>query len=472
MIHSSERKWFIRAIAGVLIPSYIFAVCTRVYAANNSGAAEIYRVNNPNTTNQWGRLQFGRYNSVNSNSPHGGERLVNWNQFLWVPGRTQAWARLEHITANGGRSRMAVQAGPSNVDSSYQFPCEANGNIVIGWHPGQRGRMCSGTAGFTLRLPASGNRAEIDNPGRQYASKELTLAETVVANTLYQYCSTASKNRGWWASWGTNDDPCTRAIELCLQSASADRCEIVGTGSWYARDPDVLAIAGCPDNRVYTQRNSGREIATRLIQQIDAETKADGQTVCALNVYRPGDVNVSPASEDATLVSVETLNSSMTIKALTGDIVVRNLERPEGFVLETGNQYIYPQNQIQPLNPAQAAQSPVVQEFLNPANWSPDTLPDLQAYQSGLSGEPQTTATQPDDRPRRPNFIERILPIAVLLGVVGLADIFSDEPDRTPGQGRESSQGTQEPSYQQQEDSLQDETPTDGTETDPASGLI
>ena len=379
--NNKSRKWLTRTVASLLVPSYIFAVCGRVYAGEPT-AAEVIKFHNTGG-GTWDQLQYGLQNHVNSQPPAIGNRLQNLEQFVWVPGNNQAWAHFRYVSGNN--SHLGVQAGPhTNHGSSYHFPCRFEvGTAVIGWTEGRDGRACA-HQGAKITLDSSSTGAIVPQSPTQ-ASKTLETAQAVVvASPQYHYCTVAAKDRGWWVDWGTPDNPCEKAQQSCLETGSADGCEVIGSGDWSAKEQDVLITVGCANEKLYTAKGTGREVATQLLSNVVQEAKVDTSKVCILNVYQPDDLVVVPASENATLVLAQSSNNVMTVDALAGDVIVQSAQKPEGILLREGSRYIHPQGTVQSINISEVVQTNPVQIFLNPENWAPEDSAELNEYRTAV----------------------------------------------------------------------------------------
>lgn len=337
------QRWLTRAVAGLLIPSYLFAVCSKTYAT--PAAAEI--IDFHNTTGQWNELLFGVQDLIMGSSPRRGDSLREPNQFLWIPGNNQAWAKFEYVGGGG-----TVEARPSSTDFNYLFPCEIRGGVaLIGRYPRPAPTRdtedpvvrCSVAygSGWTAALPQS----------LPLASKMLELAQiTRTPNPKYYYCTVAATGRGWWVHWGQNDSPCEAAYQSCYGTGAGDRCQLMSAGSWAAREEDLLAVVSCENDRVYPSRGTGREMDSEVISRLVQTALGSNSGTCTFDLYRDNQLSVLPlSSQRGNRILAQSSQTNVTIDALSGDVKIRSTLNPAGFILTEGNRYLFPQDVIQPI---------------------------------------------------------------------------------------------------------------------------
>lgn len=428
------NRWLTRVASLVLIPAYALSVSTRTLALSIPTAAEISHFQNTSSNSLQDQIYIGQFDNSARQPVFQGFRLFNRERFLSIPGNQYAQANLRYVFDNNPDAQLGVQAGPSSTPSAYYFPCRfEGGTFVVGWSAGTEGRPCS-NPGITVSLGSSGQQAELPQPIALQApisasTKELSAQAN---NPVMQYCTIAANGRGWWVRWGNFADPCQEALQACLATGPASGCIALGTGHWRAKDPDLLVTIGCADNRFYSARGNGVRVATTLISDLAQTAKADKSRVCVLNVYQPGDIIVAPATDEATLIQTQAAGTSLTVDALTGDLLIRSTQQPDGLILERGHQYLSTQHQVRPIDVSAAAQSTPVRNFLDPANWPPESAADLDDYQDALNDD-----EPPKDPPDDSDATDWVSPLVQFLVFLGLSEVFDDDNgDRPPPQER------------------------------------
>ena len=384
------KKWFLSCSATfILMPSCLFMFAERGYAGPNPDAVEISdfepRVSEPSI------IHTSLFGSINQeNLPRIGERLSDFNKYLWVSGGTGASATLRYVFNGQVRPTAWMLAGPSSDSSTYYFPCRVGGGIyVIGWH--KPGQLSCANPGLTVSAGQSRNTTpsvQRLTPTSIFVASNfdipLTTQSPTLSNLFFPYCSVAAEKRGWWIRWGDFDNPCDEALEQCSKTGPLDRCEVLGIGNWLARDRSLLVAVECANDRSYKAMGSGLRVALRLISDLAQQAKSDSSTACVLNVYQPNDVIVSPATKQTTLIQTQDLGDSLSVDVLAGTVIIRSAQKTKGMILVAGERYKYPQDDIQNIDVFEVAQSPNLRRFLDVENWPQENESEIEDYISSL----------------------------------------------------------------------------------------
>jgi hypothetical protein len=268
------------------------------------------------------------------------------------------------------------------------------------------------------------------------------------ANPLLQYCTVAAKDRGWWLRWGTQDNPCQEAEQICAGTGNAEDCKTLSQGEWQAKDEDLFLAVVCAEDQIYTARGNGLEMAETLLPRLAQQADAERSKACAVNIYRPSEVIVTPVTNDETLIQASGDSGALVIDVLAGSILIRSAQQPTGKLVRSGDRYSYPQDTTEAINVSEVAQqSPLVQIFLNSDNWPPNSAKAVEDYQASLGDSGRVASDEP--RRRRNGFLNFLLP---LLGVIGGAVLGNElgngnnrgnsGQETTPGQPSTDSGGT------------------------------
>ena len=141
---------------------------------------------------------------------------------------------------------------------------------------------------------------------------------------------------------------------------------------------------GCEPEGIKVQSSSKRgwlpnnnlQVSRRLLAQAEDE------------------VTVVPTQGESIIQTADSA-AGITIDVLVGDVQVKSAKNPEGRPVKAGERYNYPQDTVTPFDPTPIVNSPEMQEFLNPNNWSSPDIP--QRVADGFSeqlGEMRTALGQ------------------------------------------------------------------------------
>lgn len=86
------------------------------------------------------------------------------------------------------------------------------------------------------------------------------------------------------------------------------------------------------------------------------------------------EVTVVPTPGKSTIQTADTF-TGISVKVLVGDVRVKSARNPGGRLVKAGERYNYPQDTITPIDINPIVNSPEMQEFLNPDNWSSPAIP-------------------------------------------------------------------------------------------------
>ncbi len=420
---ASYPIWLTRAVATVLVPSYIFTTCVESYAnVPTVTAAEVESVYNP-SQNIYDQLTMGSPDSREREPAIRGLQLKDLSQLLFVPGNNKSWGLLQYLSISGHKFGPGVEAGPADSPTKYYFPCTlVGGSSIVGWEQGDTDRGCV-PPGITVRRNRGDSSAQLLDQSNILTSQVLKnlFKAQAFQNQQFRYCTVAARGRGWWLRWGTFDDPCQEANQECLKTGPADGCQVVSLGDWHVRDRDLFVSVECANDQIFTHEgNDGLEVATSLISDLAQEAKDNGSKACALNIYQPDKLIVIPATEQATLIQTHDFSNTLVIDALAGDIIIKSAKHPVGLLLKVGNRYTYPEDNAQPINVLEIAKSPPVQSFLDPTNWSQDAAAKLDEYRKVIGRSEPVPNPQPDrPPPRRKETPEKLIP-SIIFGIFHL----------------------------------------------------
>jgi len=139
---------------------------------------------------------------------------------------------------------------------------------------------------------------------------------------------------------------------------------------------------GC-ETGVKVQRSSNRSGIPNTNNNLLASRKLLAQA--------EDEVTVVPTLGESIIQTADTA-AGININVLVGDVQVTSAKNPGGKLVKAGEQYDYPQDTITPIDTNPIVNSPEMQDFLNPNNWSsPDISQRVADGIAGQLGEMRTT---------------------------------------------------------------------------------
>ncbi|NEP00480.1 MAG: hypothetical protein F6K58_17715 [Symploca sp. SIO2E9] len=310
--------------------------------------------------------------------------------------------------------------GFSNVSSEYFYPCAAAGSTLLGWKYTDSIRIGMESFGSeneygcpeVLYSPEGtiipiGSSAKSNGIERiAYTRQKQSRKDRRVASVhLRQYCSVVANSGKEWSvnlsqdgyREDTVENVCRQAIENC-QEKSGEICPIVSQGDWkyhvsnpYFREVNILLQ--CSGNRKYYKKGTGEEVYN-LWSQLELEAQGEEATSCALYVYGNDEVLITPESNKRTLVHTDSFDNGFVIHTLIGTVEITPPGNPvevEPILLEAGERYrfIYDTSVAEPQQLSNSERKevlelPVVQAFLNLANWQFEFYPEIIEYRKAL----------------------------------------------------------------------------------------
>jgi len=96
------------------------------------------------------------------------------------------------------------------------------------------------------------------------------------------------------------------------------------------------------------------------------------------------EVTVVPTPGESIIQTADSA-AGISIDVLVGDVRVKSAKNPGGRLVKAGERYNYPQDTITPIDINPIVNSPEMQDFLNPNNWSSPDIP--QRVADGIAGQ-------------------------------------------------------------------------------------
>lgn len=405
-----QKKLYQRLAIAVLIPAGLLTNTIAAYAIPQSATIT-------NLVPQTGSgVPFIRLGLTRTSAPAvmGQEIDLRFNeeeipqQSMGVSGssRNQANVTLDNP------SDTIVQIGPSQTTTEYLFPCAIRGGSgTVGWRA-----MARSSRGCISLIARSG--------GSSFATENLDLTEQPpqIANKSlqaqnstdsFQYCGALEETgSGWGFNYSTDGtNPCQQAIAECESAGGV--CSVSTMGQESLAATELIASAQCPGITTRKTEGNGQAMVTSELEILKKMTRSLRGASCLINIYRPGDVVISPAKDELTLVEIQTSRSDeIEVLALVGTVNIVSADRPNGLALPEGSKYRSGKSSVEALDCPTILNSESMQSFLNPASWtgSSDISSQLAGYQTEFCQNKLEPTRDRPNRGRLPFGIELRIP--------------------------------------------------------------
>ena len=295
-----------------------------------------------------------------------------------------------------------VQIGPSQTTTEYLFPCAIRGGSgTVGWKAIARSsRGCTSLIARSGGSSFAAENLDLTEQPPQIAIKGLQAQNSTAS---FQYCGTLEeKGSGWGFNYSTDGtNPCQQAIEECESAGGV--CSVTTMGQESFAAPKLIASAQCPGILALKTEGNGQTMVTSELEILKKMARSLKGESCLINVYRPGDVVISPASDGLTLVKIQTSSSGeIEVLALVGTVDIVSADRPRGLTLEEGSMYRSGKSDVEALDCPTILNSESMQSFLNPASWNGSS--EISSQLAGYQAEFCQNKLEPSSNPRRPRF--------------------------------------------------------------------
>lgn len=256
-----------------------------------------------------------------------------------------ARALLRFLSDMGEDLNMYVQTNTHPESAIYYFPCQLQGgDYFIGWGLARNvSRGCEN--GVVVQRGRSASAGFSTQPTIAQQLKQIAQGRT---QQIF-YCSVEGNGGKGWLAMTTSGDPCDKAQEQC-QSGGGGQCTPVTVGSWWTIEPQLHATVECAGGQSSIVDATGETMETQ-VQQLWQQAQTQGRS-CGLQVYRPQDFVIIPASDeivsdqrdDEILVQTRDTEEGLRVDVLAGAINVRSSDSQEDQLVTTGQRYIRSEN--------------------------------------------------------------------------------------------------------------------------------
>jgi hypothetical protein len=258
-----------------------------------------------------------------------------------------ARALLRFLSGTGKDLNMYVQTNTHPDAAIYYFPCQLQGgDYLIGWGLARNeSRGCEN--GVVVQRGRSASAGLSTQPTIAQL-KQRSIAQGRTQQVFY--CSVEGNGGKGWLAMTTSGDPCDKAQEQC-RSGGGGQCTPVTVGSWWTIEPELHATVECANGQSSIVDATGETMETQ-VQQLWQQAQTQGRS-CGLQVYRPQDFVILPASDeivsaqgdDEILVQTRDTEEGLRVDVLAGAINVRSSDSQEDRLVTTGQRYIRSENE-------------------------------------------------------------------------------------------------------------------------------
>lgn len=315
----------------------------------------------------------------------------------------------------------------------YRFPCRVDldrtGEALLAWSVSQEssprgcvppGIRVGGRGTLNVQLPDHPSTQEFEFASSAiYPKNAKSLLDDLIfegermllESSGFDYCSVvdASGETGGFDYQFSNSfihsdstilQRCNDAVKECEEDSEDGRCFVVSFGRWSVKDVldgQLSMSMDCVDGRSFSsgERISGGSrafVIDRLLNELVREVSSQSSTLdsiaCVRSFYIPGELTITPASEDeATLVQVRGLsNEAIAVDVISGTAIIKSAENPDGETVEQDRTYYERDAQFDPLNTfSDRLRTNVINDFESFGEQNSETGdPNLRAIYRGL----------------------------------------------------------------------------------------
>ncbi len=309
----------------------------------------------------------GNSRSVTNVIP-GRTRLRRFRDVLGVPAGDRK-ATLDFMFFNPReRTRKLSFAGfraqtiPKPYTAEYRLPCRTSGGkFDLSWRRAGEGRDRGCEEGVRV-----GTRSGLSSLNFPESDQVSTSAKQLSSPQSILYCGARPRSRYsglFQVSSGVTDDSCESVVRQCEGLSRQGECSLVSMGEWNIQDSILHTAFACSQGTL--ERRSTGTLMAQLLLNLMQQINANKLSNCAVNVYTSDEEIMTPGDGQA-FVRVENTPTGLVLDVLIGEVVVRSVKSRLGKPLKAGQRYFYPDDTTSSINPKQVAQSPEVQDFLDP----------------------------------------------------------------------------------------------------------
>jgi hypothetical protein len=368
--------WLNRTVPLALTPIWILATGVQTYAAAIPDAALITKVEGGSKVqSETLKIRRGTERFPKPVIPKE-TQLEKYRDALIVPPGNR-FATLSFLSANASNvlepAGLIARTIPQPTQAEYRLPCRTRGGLYIfGWKRATDGdRACE----YGVRVEPNEDRKSqlpfLGFPSSVQATKSLQQAQASPGSVLY--CGARPEQGLLTTESGVLDDSCQEVVQKCVAANGGSECSLVSMGEWEFSDPRLnlsLACAKGPFNRF----NANGSTIGNLLFELTQKARTDGLIDCAVNIYTPEAQIITPGREQ-TLIRTTDSSRGIIIDVLLGSVIIKSISRPLGVPVRAGQSYSSADNKTTPIDPNQIAQSPDVQNFLDPNQTISPSLP-------------------------------------------------------------------------------------------------
>lgn len=289
---------------------------------------------------------------------------------------------------------------------TYRFPCriavEPGATALVGWYQdGERlqrgceppGVTISGEDLLHANSKGNSNTAFLNQLKIDVEDLVDIFIKVGLETSEFEYCSVISsegtasgfdyKFRQSLLEPAEIIERCKLAIQEC-EAVSDSPCSVANFGRWSVKDVldnDIAVSISCINGGNFSEQSNisgGMELAAieealnALMREVNSQANSQERMLdnipCVRSFLVSGELNVSLASEETTLIQTRGLpNSSVVIDVIAGSVNIRSISDPEGEIVEAGNTYYESSEdeEIDQLSSVEKLETSVIEGLLN-----------------------------------------------------------------------------------------------------------
>ncbi|ACB51516.1 hypothetical protein cce_2166 [Crocosphaera subtropica ATCC 51142] len=264
-----------------------------------------------------------------------------WDKLIMNPDNNnpKLFTKLEFYDHQDNPLNLKLLAGiENNLRTNYYLPCHVDSpdNFIISWeNPKTRRVGCK--KGIKVK---SGNKSiSHHNTAEIIASINPLIAQEKIYQ--WRYCSIVDETgKGWLGLQSTRTNPCTEPLKQCEEEGQGT-CTELTTDDWNTANSNLVASIECDNNQDFVTTGTGEDIKEKA-ENLWEEVSKSGAIFCGFHVFSEDEIIVTPnPSDDQAIVQVGEAETCLTFQVSSGEITLNSYKDPQGFTLQTGNQYNY-----------------------------------------------------------------------------------------------------------------------------------
>ena len=264
-----------------------------------------------------------------------------WDKLIMNPSQKnpKLFTELEFYDQKDKPLNLKLLAGiENNLRTNYYLPCnvDAPDSFIIAWeNPITRRLGCK--KGIKVK---SGERRKSNNNTTEIVA---SINPFIGQNKIYQwrYCSVVDETgKGWLGFKYRRKNPCSKPLKECEETGEGT-CTELTIDDWNTDEANVIASMECDNNQEFITTGTGQDIKEKS-EKLWQDAATQGAVFCGFHVFSEDEIIVTPNPiKDQAIVEVGEVDACLRFQVSSGEITLNSYRDPQGFTLQSGNQYDY-----------------------------------------------------------------------------------------------------------------------------------